>query len=33
MGSALPVESHAPFHNDSEWHEEVKRVEAEEKRV
>lgn len=33
MGSALLVESHIPFHNDSEWHEEVKREEAEGKRV
>lgn len=32
MGSALLVESHTPFHNDSEWHEEVKREEAEEVR-
>lgn len=32
MGSALLAESHTPFHNDSEWHEEVKREEAEEKR-
>lgn len=29
MGSALLVESHIPFHNDSEWHEEGKREEAE----
>lgn len=34
MGSALLlVEPHTPFHNDSEWHEELKREEAEEKRV
>lgn len=24
MGFAPVVESHTPFHNDSEWHEEVK---------
>lgn len=24
MGSALLVESHTPFHNDRQWHEEVK---------
>ena len=29
MGSALLVESHTPFHNDSEQHETVKREEAE----
>lgn len=28
MGSAPLVEPHIPFHNDSEWHKEVKREEA-----
>ena len=28
MGFSLPVESDAHFHNDSEWHVEVKQEEA-----